>query len=138
VDAFCEKFEQVVSASINPELLKPELVYDAELPLNNITMKFFEILCKIGPFGPENIRPAFLARRVYNTGYSKLIKGEHIRFHIKQNNLNFTGIGFFMPEKMQLVRSKEAMDIVFKIEQNDFNPDRPLQLKVLDVRASTD
>lgn len=136
VDAFCEKFEEVVSASINPDLLKPELAYDAELAFNDITMKFFNILFQMGPFGPENMRPAFLARRVYNTGYSKLIKGEHIRFRLKQNNINLTGIGFFMPEKMQLVRSKDAMDIIFKIEENDYNPDKPLQLKVLDVRAS--
>ncbi|HJT75342.1 MAG TPA: single-stranded-DNA-specific exonuclease RecJ, partial [Chitinophaga sp.] len=127
VDAFCEKFEEVVSASIDPDLLKPELIYDAELTFKDITTKFFKLLCQMGPFGPENMRPAFLARRVYNTGYSKLVKGEHIRFHLRQNNTNITGIGFFMPEKMQLVRSKDAMDIVFKIEESDFNPGRPLQ-----------
>lgn len=136
VDGFSEKFEEVVNASINPELLKPELLYDAELPFNDVNIKFFNILCQMGPYGPENVRPAFLARRVYNTGYSKLIKGEHIRFSLIQHNINLTGIGFFMSEKMQLVRSKDALDIIYKIEENDYNPDRPLQLKVLDVRPS--
>lgn len=138
VDVFSEKFEEVVSATIKPELLKPELMYDAELPLKDVNTKFYNILYQMGPFGPENMRPAFLAKRVYNTGYSKLVKGEHIRFHLTQNSTHLTGIGFFMSEKMQLVRSKEAMDIIYKIEENDFNPDRPLQLKVLDVRPSRD
>ena len=32
------------------------------------------------PFGPENMRPVFLAKNVMDTGYSKIVKEQHIRF----------------------------------------------------------
>ena len=48
------------------------------------------------PFGPENLRPVFIARNVSDTGYSRIVKEQHLRFSLRQENFNFTGIGFNM------------------------------------------
>ena len=37
------------------------------------------------PFGPENMRPVFIAKKVIDTGYSKIVKEEHIRFSLRQD-----------------------------------------------------
>lgn len=138
VEAFCEKFEEVVRASIPPELLIPEIVIDAEISLADIKKSFYNIMCQMEPFGPENLRPTFITRRVYNTGWSKVLKDIHLRFVVKQDNCIISGIGFNMADKKPLLDNNQPLDIVFKIEENEWNGEQILQLKVLDVRLSSD
>jgi single-stranded-DNA-specific exonuclease len=88
------------------------------------------------PFGPDNLRPTFLIRRLYNTGWSKVVKDAHIRFVLQQGNLKITGIGFHMAEKMPLLVAGKPVDVVFKLDENEWNGEKNLQLKVIDVRIS--
>jgi single-stranded-DNA-specific exonuclease len=136
VDAFCQKFEEVVQASIHPELLIPEIVIDAEISLTDIRQSFYEILCQMEPFGPDNLRPTFVAKKVHNTGWSKVVKEAHIRFVIEQQGIKISGIGFNMAEKMPVLLSGQPFDLVFKLDENEWNGEKSLQLKVIDIRPS--
>ncbi len=136
VDAFCQRFEEVVEASIHPELLVPEIVIDAEISFRDVRQSFYDILCQMEPFGPENLRPVFISRNVYNTGYSKIVKEAHLRFSLKQDGVILTGIGFNMADKMSLLGTNQPVDIVYKIDENEWNGGKTLQLKVLDVKLS--
>ncbi len=138
VEAFCQKFEEVVQASIHPELLVPEIVIDAEINFSDIRQPFYDILCQMEPFGPDNPRPTFVARNVFNTGYSKVVKESHLRFVVKQDDITFTGIGFGMAGKMPLLLTGNPVDIVFRLDENEWNGGKSLQLKVLDIRESKD
>ncbi len=88
------------------------------------------------PFGPDNLNPVFISRRVVNTGYSKLVKEKHIRFVLKQNNIILSGIGFDMADRMQMVSSYQPLDVVYKIDENEWNGEKSLQLKIIDIRLS--
>jgi single-stranded-DNA-specific exonuclease len=136
VDAFCRRFEEVVSSTILPELLIPEIVIDAEIRFSDIRWPFYNILCQMEPFGPENLRPVFLVRNVQNTGFSKIVKEEHIRFVLKQDNTTFSGIGFGLADKFHLLMSQKPVDIVFKLDENEWNGEKTLQLKVIDFRIN--
>ena len=134
IDAFRNKFEEIVAATIHPELLVPEIVIDAEISFADIQWSFYNILRQMEPFGPENLRPVFVAKKVWNTGYSKIVKEEHIKFSLKQNNIVFTGIAFKMAEKFHLLQ--KPIDVVFKIDENEWNGNKTLQLRVIDFRIS--
>jgi single-stranded-DNA-specific exonuclease len=134
VDAFCQRFEEVVSASIHPELLIPEIIADAEINFNDITPSFYRILCQMEPFGPDNLRPVFLTRNVFDTGYSKVVKEKHLRFSLKQNGVTWTGIGFDMADKMGILSSGTPVDVVYKIDENEWNGQKSLQIRVIDVK----
>ena len=86
------------------------------------------------PFGPENMRPVFIAKNVLDTGYSKIVKEEHIRFVVKQDKYSITGIGFNLAAKFD--RLKKPVDIVFTLDENEWNGTTSLQLKVIDLRIS--
>lgn len=137
VEAFQQKFEQVVAKTINPDLLVPEIVIDTEIQLKDITPAFFNILRQFEPLGPENLRPVFLVRNVVDSGYSRLVKDEHIKFSVKQgrSHNSLTGIGFYMSEKFHIVSSKQPFDMAFTIDENEWNGKMNLQLKVIDIRA---
>ncbi|MFD2885160.1 single-stranded-DNA-specific exonuclease RecJ [Chitinophaga cymbidii] len=137
VSAFQEKFEAVVAATIHPDMLIPEIVIDTEIFLSDITPAFYNIIRQFEPLGPENLKPVFLARNVIDTGFSKIVKEEHLKLSVKQKGSgSFSGIGFFMADKFPIVESKRPFDIVFTIEENEWNGNISLQLKVIDVRAS--
>jgi single-stranded-DNA-specific exonuclease len=136
VDAFRDKFESIVSSTILPELLVPSIRIDAEINFADITWPFYNILCQMEPFGPENLRPVFMVRNVMDTGYSKIMKEQHVRFSLRQHNHTITGIGFGMASSFPLLQMKKPIDIVFKIDENEWNGEKRLQLRMIDVRPS--
>lgn len=136
VDAFCKKFEEVVSSSIHPDLLIPEIVIDAEINFKDITSSYYNIFCQMEPYGPDNLRPIFLTRKVIDTGFSKIVKEKHIRLVLKQNGATLSGIGFDMADKMPMLTTGQPVDIIYKIDENEWNGQKTLQLKVIDIRPN--
>jgi single-stranded-DNA-specific exonuclease len=136
VDAFSKKFEEVVSARIDPYLLTPELIINAEITFKNVNKKFYKIVEEMEPYGPENMRPVFITKNVSNTSWSKIVKEQHIRFVVKNENITLTGIGFNLAEKFHLLLMNKPVDIVYTIDENEWNGETNLQLKVIDFRLS--
>ncbi|MFZ1858220.1 MAG: single-stranded-DNA-specific exonuclease RecJ [Chitinophagaceae bacterium] len=136
IDAFREKFEKVVSSTITPEQLIPEIVIDAEISLKDIKQSFYDIICQMEPFGPENLRPVFIAKNVMDNGWSKIVKEQHIRFSLKEGNVTVHGIGFGMADKFHLLQLKKPVDVVFTIDTNEWNGITSLQIRVIDFRLS--
>ncbi|MBY0480871.1 MAG: single-stranded-DNA-specific exonuclease RecJ [Chitinophagaceae bacterium] len=136
VEAFKAAFEKVVSETIAEELLIPEIVIDASIQFKEITAAFYQILLQMEPIGPENMRPVFIARNVRDHGFSKIVKEAHIRFVLKQNNISLTGIGFNMADKFPLLQMNHPLDIVFTIDENEWNGNTNLQLKMIDFKLS--
>jgi single-stranded-DNA-specific exonuclease len=136
VDAFSKKFEEVVSARIDPYLLTPELIINTEINFKNVNKKFYKIIEEMEPYGPENMRPVFITKNVLNTSWSKIVKEQHIRFVVKNENITLTGIGFNLAEKFHLLQMNQPVDIVYTIDENEWNGETNLQLKVIDLRLS--
>ncbi len=136
IEAFRNKFEEVVSTTIQPELLLPEIIIDTEIKFKDITWSFYNIISQMEPFGPENLRPHFLVKNVFDTGHSRILKEQHLRVALRQDRTSLTGIGFGMAEKLPLLQMKKPVDIVFKIDENEWNGQRSLQLRMIDLRLS--
>ncbi len=136
VEAFTNKFEEVVSSIITDDLLTPEIVIDTVVELKELTESFYNILCQMEPFGPDNMRPVFMLKNVVDSGYSALLKDKHIKFSIRQGNCSLSGIAFNMSEKFHIVKSKQPFDIVFTLDENEWNGNKKLQMMVIDCRVS--
>ncbi len=136
VEAFSNKFEEIVGSIIEPHLLIPEIIIDAEVSFENLTKSFYNIVTQMEPFGPQNMRPVFITKNVVDTLWSKIVKEQHIRFVVKHDNIILTGIGFNMADKFYLLQMKKPLDIVYTIDENEWNGEINLQLKVIDFRLS--
>lgn len=138
VTAFSEKFEEVVSRSIAPELLTPEIEIDAELKLSDITPNFYNIIRQFEPFGPANMRPVFVSRYCRDfRGYSKVVKETHLKVTLCQPGSEpISGIGFGMADKYELLLNG-PVDVVYTLDENEWNGVRSIQMKLVDVRPST-
>ena len=136
VDTFRKRFEEVVAATIEERLLIPEIVIDTQITFPEIKESLYNIICQMEPFGPENMRPIFIAKNVQDTGYSKILKELHVRFVVKQQGVILNGIGFNMAQKFYLLQMQKPVDLVFTIDENEWNGNKTLQLKVIDLRLS--
>ncbi len=134
---FINSFEKIVSETIDEDLLTPEIVIDAELNFAEINTTFLNILNQMEPFGPGNMRPVFISRKVMDTGYSKMVKEQHIRFVLQQHDKIFTGIGFNMADKFELIEKHAPLDVVYTLDWNEWNGEKMIQLKVIDFALSS-
>jgi single-stranded-DNA-specific exonuclease len=87
------------------------------------------------PFGPDNIQPVFVSRNVSDNG-SRIVKEQHIRFALRQGATFMDGIGFNLAGKFPLLKTGDPIDIVYSIEENEWNNQKNLQLKVIDFALS--
>lgn len=136
VAGFSNKFEEVVAATISDASLVPEIIIDAEIKFSELKPSFYNILCQMEPFGPNNMKPVFVAKEVTDSGWSRIVKDHHIRFSLQQDKIILKGIGFNMADKFQLLKDKKTVDVVFTLDENEWKDQKHLQLKVLDIRPS--
>ncbi|UZH53923.1 single-stranded-DNA-specific exonuclease RecJ [Salinimicrobium tongyeongense] len=139
-DNFKRKFEEVVSATIDPRLLTPEIQIDAEIDLSDITAKFHRILKQFAPFGPGNMSPVFMTKNLRDTGYARCVGGEdkHLkaRFFQKGNDRSFDAIGFDLGRKCELVSEGKKVKAAFCIDENEFQGNVTLQLRLKDLEVN--
>lgn len=135
ISAFRDRFEEVVSASILPEMLIQEISIDQELNLTDIDGKFFRILKQFAPFGPLNRAPIFISRGVTGYGSVSIVGVNHLKFSIVQGKSSpFSCIGFGLGEFQELIGSGEAFDICYSIEENSWREKVNIQLNIKGIK----
>ncbi|MGB5272871.1 MAG: single-stranded-DNA-specific exonuclease RecJ [Flavobacteriaceae bacterium] len=136
-EAFKSRFEQVVSESIDPNLLIPELTADALIGFDRINPKLLRILQQFAPFGPGNMTPVFMTEQLADTGYAKQVgeNGAHLKVSLTQYGYGpFGGIGFNLGDKIELVSEKKTFSALYTLEENEWQGNISIQLKIKDLR----
>jgi single-stranded-DNA-specific exonuclease len=136
LEGFKIAFEEAVAARITEEQLTPEITINATLALEDIGLQFYNIIAQMEPFGPDNMRPLFIAKGVYDTGYTKLVKEQHISFSVTQGKSNVRGIGYNMPEHMKIIKSGKPFDLVFQLQLNEWQGNQSVQMQVMDIKPT--
>ena len=135
VEAFIDRFEEVVSASITDEQLVQQITIEAELELKQIESKFFRILNQFAPFGPENMSPIFITRNVYVSGYAGLVGENHLKMTVMQEGSPaFDCIAFNQGIHLPEIEEGKPFDICYHIEENIWREKRSIQLNVKGIR----
>jgi single-stranded-DNA-specific exonuclease len=137
LEGFKIAFEEAVASRITEDQLTPEITINATLALDDIGLQFYNIIAQMEPFGPDNMRPLFIAKGVYDTGYTKLVKEQHISFNVTQGKSNVRGIGYNMPEHMKIIKSGKPFDLVFQLQLNEWQGNQSVQMQVIDLKYST-
>lgn len=137
VPEFKRRFEAYVESHILPEQTSATITVDALINFRDITRRFFADLKKFAPYGPENPKPVFCTKHVYDYGTSKVVgrDQEHIKLELvdsKSNNV-MNGIAFGQSSQARYIKTKQAFDIVYTIEENTHKRG-DIQLQIEDIR----
>lgn len=139
LEAFTAKFESVVSDTIQEDMLIPQVSIDAALSLADIDHKLYRILRQMAPFGPGNMSPIFMSKQVVDTGYGRKIGQEqtHLKLSVTDANRSqfLDCIGFGMADEFELIKDGQQFDIAYALEENEWNGNVNLQLRLKDIRS---
>lgn len=134
--AFQKKFELFVKKHIRLEQTTPVLNIDAVLYFKDINRRLRKELRMLAPFGPQNPKPLFSTRHVYDYGTSKVVgRGqEHIKLELvddKSRNV-MSGIAFGQSSQARFIKSKHSFNICYYIEDNTHKRGEA-QLQIVDI-----
>jgi len=137
INEFREAFNEIATQILNKKELKPQLLIDAEIHLEDITNCFRETLLKFAPYGPANMRPVFIVKDVEVVSYSKTNNGEKIKIKVKQGNIVHEAIGFnFFDKHHEINKIGKHLDIVFVVDELEKSHAKsPIQLKLRDFKV---
>ncbi len=139
IPEFRRRFQEYVSNHILPEQTQQTLDIDMEIDFRDINKRLLNDLKKLAPHGPENTKPLFLTRNVYDYGTSKVVgrHQEHIKLELvdSKSAVVMNGIAFGQSAAARYIKSKRSFDIVYTIEENAYKRGE-VQLQIEDIRPS--
>jgi single-stranded-DNA-specific exonuclease len=135
IERFRERFQRIANEKIHDEDLNQRVWIDAEISLPEITDKFIRLINYFAPFGPQNMRPVFLSRNLNVVGSPRIVGKNHLKFKVRQGSEVYDAIGFDLGDLLyRLSPGDEKLDMVFVVEENNWNDETKIQLRVKDLR----
>ena len=115
------------------------LEIDDMLDFHDINRQFYYDLKRFQPFGPDNPKPRFCTRNVYDYGTSKVVgrDQEHIKLELVDNrsDIIMNGIAFGQSSQARYIKTKRSFNIVYTIEENTHKRGE-IQLHIEDIEPS--
>jgi single-stranded-DNA-specific exonuclease len=136
-----DKLEEFIAgletAAMNVPDTLPELLIEASLSADYLSLDFVKAVNKLQPFGVGNPQPVFLLSG-YKVETSRGVgkEGSHWQFNGKFGSVSVGGIGFSMYNRFTELGTNE-IDLVCNLDINEWNGRLRLQLLAIDFREAT-
>ena len=137
LDAFIERFENIVSQTIAEDSIIRTIDIDAEIDLKDINLTYYKILKNFAPFGPCNMSPVFMTKEVYDTGTARIVGQNHLKLNVFQKNSRsfpIDAIGFGLGEYHSRIVRGEPFHICYHIDKNEWQGKTNMQLVIKDIK----
>ena len=137
LESFRKEFYTIADSTLSDDDLVNRLDIDGEMTLNVINGRFMDFIRKLSPYGPGNMRPAFVSTNVTVSGTPRLVgKGNHLKFAARQNGTSYDAIGFNLADHYQHLITGKPIDLVYVVEENEWQGRKTIQLNVRDIKPS--
>jgi len=140
VEVFRDRVNVFALAYFGEEGPKDKLVIDAELPLSEVTWELEKILSSCAPFGEGNRPPMFLAKEIIVRDAIPMgATGAHLRLVVEgSDGARHRMIGFGFGHLIGELKMGDRVDVVYEIGINEWNGNRELQFKIVDLLKSAE
>lgn len=138
LESFRENFEKVIRERCDTSLFTPVLAVEEELSVKEMFADtFLSNYIRLFPFGKNNPEPLFVLRGCTLGSVRTIgVDGSHLRFTLMDSGRSIDGVGFNWG-KHAPVCAGEKMDIVCRLQLNDFKGRRRWELVLVDGAVST-
>lgn len=140
---FKDEFSQLVGTEIKKKKIVPILPVDAVLDLNAINWDMYDLLQKFEPFGEANPEPSYWLKGLQVAGVDSMgAQNQHLKLLVKQDNgVARKIVGFCFGDEKKAgknwctaLKPGDIIDAVVQISVNEWNGNRELQLKLIDIK----
>ncbi len=134
LEPFLRAMEKYASKQMAGADLSPVVQVDAELPLASTGWGAVETVDKLEPVGQANPPARFVSRGLTVSGVQPVgAAAQHVRLVAEGGGATRKFIAFSRPDILTGVPLGSTVDIVYEVGVNEWNGNRELELKVIDV-----
>ena len=139
IEEFAQKINKIADNIITAEILERKLKIDLEISFSDISQKLYKVLLQFDPTGLGNPTPTFVSRKVKLLGARQVGKDlSHLKLRLGHGDVEFDAIYFRGGEFYSKLQSGAILEVVYQIEDNSWNGNKSLQLKIKDLRLIAD
>jgi single-stranded-DNA-specific exonuclease len=132
--AFAERFEEHARQSLATEDLTPFVEVDAQLDFSAIGMDLMKQLGELEPFGIGNPEPMFMSRGVEIAERKSISGGSRLK--LRQGGKTIGAVAFGLGDRLPEAADAK-IDIVYRVNENEWNGSYAVELRLIDGRPST-
>jgi len=135
ISLFSQKIEEVANPLLTNEVLSKKLKIDLNLHFNRINNDLYGEIKKFEPTGIGNPTPVFVTEKA-NIYDVRCVGSDrsHLKLKLKEKEIIFDAIAFGMGEYYSKLSPGKPMGVAYTIEEDLWNGNEKLQLKVRDFR----
>ena len=122
------------AARLREEDLTVRLDADCTVRMRDLSMKLYDEICRMEPFGTANPSPLFVLLRAKLTGIFPMGAGKHVRLTVEQDGISFQAVWFGKSASELPFWIGDAIDILFSFGVNEFRGVCSMQMIVQDAR----
>jgi single-stranded-DNA-specific exonuclease len=137
IPKFRMAFDKIANRMLRPDQLVPEITIDLEIPISEISPKFYRIMKQMAPFGPHNMQPIFMSKNLQLGSEPKVLKEKHLKLELldSETGMTITALAFGMAEQhLEDLKAEKSFDAVYSIEENTFRGQSTLQFYIRDLK----
>lgn len=131
------KLQKIASRELDKEKLTRLIKVDMILNLKDVTTDFYNKLQQFTPFGVGNREPVFASYKAEIIGASLVGRDrQHLKMKVRDRDSSyiFEAIGFSMGDIFRKIVPHQLIDIAYSIDENRWNGNLRLQLKLKDAK----
>ena len=137
ITEFTQKINKLSAELLTDELLTKKIKVDMELDFDQLNYELLEKLNQFEPVGLGNPGPTFIAKDVEVKEVKTVGKeAKHLKITLKQDEYFFDSIYFGGGEMYSNLKPGAKIDIVYQLEDNIWNNQNNLQLKIKDLKTT--
>jgi single-stranded-DNA-specific exonuclease len=133
-----ERLQQHATTRLTPQILERKLDCSAELPLHQIDTSFYQSLRLLEPYGMGNEEPVFIARNLILDTPPQIMKDEHIRMRLRDDQTVMKALGWRWAERVRTLAldGGSRIDLAYRLRMNEHPDFGGLELEIVDLRPS--
>jgi single-stranded-DNA-specific exonuclease len=138
VPAFAARFNAIARERLTPDDLVPELRADLEVSLGELTLELEALLRHVEPCGIGNPSPVLVTRQVSVAAPPRVVgrQQDHLKLRLAdENGAQMEALGWGMAPRAQEVEQGTLIDVAFRLESDEWNGEKRLQMRLADFRA---
>jgi len=138
IEAFAARFDAEARARLSADDLIPMLRPDLELSIDDANEALLGAMRHLEPFGIGNAGPVLVSRGVRLKGGARKVSTDGLKLEFVTVTGPREAVGWGMYGRAAEVPRDGAVDVVYRLEVNEFRGARTLQANLLDIRTHTD
>lgn len=136
VDEFRRRINEYAANNLSEESFDIKIEADCALDIRDISIELAEEIMRLEPFGVGNPTPSFIMRDVTVQRVMQLGAGKHTKLIIEKDGITLCGVYFGVSVSELGFEAGDRIDLLFRLDINDYKNVRSVQLLIQDARLS--